>query len=443
GGDSRPAAPATSGSTLQATFVDKDGDGLLETGPGEPLLDRGGTAKPGKTLATFAQLTDTHVRDEESPARVPFLDRTGAPFTSTFRPQEAFSTQTLDATIRAVNREHPQAVFLTGDITDNAQENELTMALDTLDGKEVDPDSGAKGYDGVQDADSADPFYYRPDHDAPTHPGAIEDAQRPFKAEGLKAPWYPLVGNHDVLVQGEVPPTPEIDAFATGDRLVPSLDPDFKPPRQEVDAKQAVQAVLSGQVPLATIRTPADKTRRLNAPGEAERRLGHPDMDYTVDLGTSVKAIMIDTVNRDGSSQARINPGQIAWLKRELANTDRWVVVFSHNPLTPAALQQLDANPRVVASIAGNSHKNRIAKHNRYWLISTSSLADFPQQARMFRLRATDQGVALETWMVDHDGTGLAGISRELAYLDAQGGRPQHFAGVPADRNTRLYISRP
>ena len=443
GGDSSPKAPTTSGSTLQATLVDKDGDGFLEAGPGEPLIDRGAKAAPGRTLATFAQLTDTHVRDEESPARVPFLDRTGAPFTSTFRPQEAFSTQTLDATIRAVNREKPQAVFLTGDITDNAQENELTMALDTLNGKEVDPDSGAKGYDGVQDADSADPFYYRPDHDAPTHPGAIEQAQKPFKAQGLNAPWYPLVGNHDVLAQGEVPPTPAIDAFATGDRLVPSLDPDFKPPRQEIDAKQAVNAVLSGAVPLDTIPTPADKTRRMNAPGEAERRLGHPDMDYTVDLGTDVKAIMIDTVNRDGSSQARINPAQLQWLRRELGNTDRWIVVFSHNPLTPEALRQLDANPRVVASIAGNSHKNRITKHNRYWLISTSSLADFPQQARMFRLRATDRGVALETWMVDHDGTGLAGISRELAYLDAQGGRPQHFAGVPSDRNARLYISRP
>ena len=34
--------------------------------------------------------------------------------------------------------------------------------------------------------------------------------------------------------------------------------------------------------------------------------------------------------------------------------------------------------------------------------------------------------------MVDHDGKGLAGISRELAYLDAQGGRPQNFAGAQA-----------
>ena len=60
----------------------------------------------------------------------------------------------------------------------------------------------------------------------------------------------------------------------------------------------------------------------------------------------------------------------------------------------------------------------------------------------MFRLRETDPGVALETWMVDHDGKGLAGISRELAYLDAQGGRPQHFAGSREDRNVRLFITR-
>jgi hypothetical protein len=150
----------------------------------------------------------------------------------------------------------------------------------------------------------------------------------------------------------------------------------------------------------------------------------------------------MDTVNRDGTSQARINPQQIEWLERQL-DTDKWVVVFSHNPLTDAALQALDARSNVVASIAGNSHKNRISQRGRYWQISTSSLADFPEQARMFRLRQTDDGVALETWMVDHDGRGLAGLSRELAYLDAQGGRPQHFAGTPADRNARLYVTNP
>jgi hypothetical protein len=33
----------------------------------------------------------------------------------------------------------------------------------------------------------------------------------------------------------------------------------------------------------------------------------------------------------------------------------------------------------------------------------------------------------------------LASISRQLAYLDVQGGRPQGLAGTRADRNANLY----
>ena len=42
--------------------------------------------------------------------------------------------------------------------------------------------------------------------------------------------------------------------------------------------------------------------------------------------------------------------------------------------------------------------------------------------------------------MVDHDGAGLAGVSRELAFLDAQGGRPQGDSGGRDDRNARLRL---
>ena len=47
--------------------------------------------------------------------------------------------------------------------------------------------------------------------------------------------------------------------------------------------------------------------------------------------------------------------------------------------------------------------------------------------------------VALRTWMLDHTGQSLGTTSRELAYLDALGGRPAGFSGKPLDRNVTLY----
>jgi hypothetical protein len=451
GGEPAPAPP---GSTRAATLVDRDGDGALERGPGEPLRDRtelGGGGRRGATLATFAQITDAHVRDEESPARVPFLDRLGGVFGPAFRPQEALSAQVLAATVRSLNRVHPQAVAVTGDIADNAQVNELALARTLLAGGRARPDSGAPGYAGVQEGGNPDPFYYRPDHDPPRHPGMLGAAQRAFAAPGLDAPWYPALGNHDLLAQGETPPTAAIRAVATGDRLTEALDPGLRPD-PGADSAAAVDALIAAGVPGRSRTVAADPRRRLVTPTEAAamlgRRLRAGRLDYTFDIGRSVRAIVLDSVDRRGGNRGRLTAGQLAWLRAELGRTgDRYVVVFTHNPLEEsaggaAALAALDAAPRVVAVIAGNRHRNAIAPRRQgpYWLIRTASLADFPQQARAFRLLRTSRGVALETWMVDHDGRGLAGISRELAFLDAQGGRPRGLAGRRPDRNVRLHL---
>ena len=334
---------------------------------------------------------------------------------------------------------------------DSAQQNELEQALATLQGGVVDPDSGAPGYDGVQAPSNPDPFYFRPDNDAPRHPGVLDAAQRRFRATGLDAPWYPAVGNHDLLVQGEVPPTPAIEDVATGSKMVVGIDPRFLPPvLSEDEAKSVVNSLISQGDAFGRSQTvPADPARRHLRPAEMVDRLAaaagvHPAgrrLDYTFDIGAHVRGIVLDTVNRAGGSRGLVTAAQLRWLRREAARAgERWIVVFAHNRLPEAALTMLDATPRVAAVVFGNSHRNAIAPRDSYWLVSTSSLADFPQQARMFRLREAPGGAVLETWMVDQDGRGLAGVSRELAYLDAQGGRPQGFAGRPTDRNARLYV---
>jgi hypothetical protein len=473
-GESRMNA-APNGSTLQSTWVDPSGDGQLQVGPGERLVQRtelGGAAALGRELALLAHLTDAHVLDASSPARVPFLARLGKPFQSTFRPQEALTVAVLAGAVGAVRALGPQLVIQGGDLIDNDQDNELTHALATLAGGTVHPGSGPDGYYGVQLASDPDPFYYRPDVDPPRHPGLLQQAVAPLRSPGLGAQWLPVLGDHDVLVAGELVPMALTMAIAVGDRALWTLPQGLSlPPGLSLKSDGSpdgplltgpVQQFLMQALQGPTVQVPPDPTRRELPVAEVITRLraatggvGSPErLDYIRDVGQRVRLVVLDLASRIGGSGGQVVPGQVQFVEQAIATAgDRWVILVSHQTLRQSAGGEqiqavLDASPRVIAVLNGHTHRNRIIPRatpaGGMWQIETSSLIDYPQQARALRVVETEGGgVAIQTWMLDHVAPGAVGrlgrISRELSYLDPQGGRPGDFAGTPGDRNALLY----
>ncbi|MBK5232497.1 MAG: metallophosphoesterase [Thermoleophilia bacterium] len=263
------------------------GYNTLTTGVGEDYIVRDGTEEGGVALGTagadratkrtsvsyFGQLTDFQLADEESPARVEFLDSQGGPFTSAWRTAEALNPQEENAMIEQMNAFAANAptangdgskpgmefVVNTGDISDSQQYNETLWNRQLVEGDMVDPGSGEtppalgtnplcpnsltiadtgspSSYTGVQDRDDwpaaiQQGYFYDPDDptytpptatplvpyaDAPEYPGLMNRAQQAFQATGLDVPSYMVFGNHDGLVQGNAYASELFNEFATG-----------------------------------------------------------------------------------------------------------------------------------------------------------------------------------------------------------------------------------